>query len=73
MSEILPFLRLLRDESMEKEWIIDIGANEGQTSEEILQTFGNVPYTKAKESIGVSTQYCKIASNPVVSFMKNIY
>jgi len=69
VSELLPFLRLFREENMDREWIIDIGANEGQTSEEILQTFGNIPYTKADEAIGVSTQYCKIASNPKANLL----
>jgi len=46
--------------------IIDIGANLGQVSENILQTFGNIPWNRYKRKFGLDGIYCKNDPQPGV-------
>lgn len=61
-GRVLGVLRLFHNKDIS--WIIDIGANEGQTTEEILTIFGNIPLLYADKEIGNENQYCKNNLNP---------
>eukprot|EP00494_Astrolonche_serrata_P026001 UN26262 len=43
---------------------VDIGANLGQVTENIIQTFGNIPWNKYKRKFGLEGLYCKNDPNP---------
>jgi len=46
--------------------VIDIGANLGQVTEHILQTFGNIPWNRYKRKFGLDGIYCKNDPQPGV-------
>jgi len=43
---------------------VDIGANLGQVSENIIQTFGNIPWNRYKRKFGLDGLYCKNDPQP---------
>lgn len=45
---------------------VDIGANLGQVSENIIQTFGNIPWNRYKRKFGLDGLYCKNDPHPGV-------
>jgi len=64
VDEVLDILKLFYEGPDVDGVFVDIGANLGQVTENLMQTFGNIPWNRYKRKYGLDGLYCKNDPQP---------
>jgi len=64
VDEVLDILKLFYQGPDKDGVFVDIGANLGQVTENLVQTFGNIPWNRYKRKYGLEGLYCKNDPHP---------